>query len=215
MGRLSEYVNGYRGSRPTYLNSGSRSRGGGGLVEVYGVDADLEAFGRILTSDPQMKGLTRSLVTKILREARNNLSKDAKNYLKDDPRKAFRAVKYAVYKTAIGGNLSILQKKKGKAGARFQLVRTRKVDQNPDMRGGNRRPRVEGRNRLDTYFGSDRGFILRFIGSGTVDRNTRFGNRGSIRRTNWFGRTAPWQMEAAAERLSDAINEYVKTQING
>jgi hypothetical protein len=182
---------------------------------VYGVDADLEAFGRILTSDPQMKGLTRSLVTKILREARNNLSKDAKNYLKDDPRKAFRAVKYAVYKTAIGGNLSILQKKKGKAGARFQLVRTRKVDQNPNMRGGNRRPREEGRNRLDTYFGSDRGFILRFIGSGTVDRNTRFGNRGSIRRTNWFGRTAPWQMEAAAERLSDAINEYVKTQING
>lgn len=215
MGRLSEYVNGYRGSRPTYLNSGSRSRGGGGLVEVYGVDADLEAFGRILTSDPQMKGLTRSLVSKILREARNNLSKDAKNYLKDDPRKAFRAVKYAVYKTAIGGNLSILQKKKGKAGARFLLVRTRKVDQNPNMRGGNRRPREEGRNRLDTYFGSDRGFILRFIGSGTVDRNTRFGNRGSIRRTNWFGRTAPWQMEAAAERLSDAINEYVKTQING
>jgi hypothetical protein len=84
------------------------------------------------------------------------------------------------------------------------------------MRGGNRRPRIDdGRNRLDYYYGSDRGYILRFIGSGTVDRTSRFGSRGSIRQSNWFGHTAPWHMEEAAAQVAEAINEYVNKQING
>ena len=187
-----------------------------GDVEVSGFTENLETFGHILTTDPHMAGITRTYIRKLLREARNNLSKDAKAYLKNDPRKAYKAVKSSVYKILFGGNLSILQKRRGGAGARYELKRQRIVEQNPHMRGGNRRPRIDdGRNRLDTYNGSDRGFILRFINSGTVSRDTRFGNRGSIRRSDWFGHTAPWQMESAAEKLAEAINEYVKKQTNG
>ena len=226
MGSLTEYLSGYRGRHSVYnydsprfnTRTGSLNKGGdnGGPVQVFGVEVNLEAFGRIMTSDPTMAAIFRKYMRNVLKEARKKLSQDAKNYLKSDPRKAAMAVKFSVYKSMFGGNLSILQKKKGTAGAKYELRRQRKVTQNPTMRGGNRRPRVDdGRNRLDYYYGADRGFVLRFIGSGTVPRTSRFGNRGSIRQTNWFGHTAPWHMEEAAAEVAEAINEYVTQQTNG
>ena len=208
-------------NNPDYWRGRSSSGGGSrterqGDVEVSGFTDNLETFGRIMTTDPQMANITRTYIRRLLREARNNLSKDARSYIGNDPRKAARAVKSTVYKSLFGGNLSILQKKRGTAGARYELRRQRKVEQNPHQRGGNRRPRVDdGRNRLDYYYGADRGFALRFLNGGTVPRQTRFGNRGSIRQTDWFGHTAPWQMESAAEKLAEAINEFVKQQTNG
>jgi hypothetical protein len=210
MGRLSEYINGNSSQRA------GRTSERNGDVEVIGSEVLANAIGSIMTTDPDMAGLIRKLIRKLLREARNRLSKDAKNYLDSDPRKAARAVKNSVYKQLFGGNLNILQKRAGTAGTKYELVRQRKVEMNPNMRGGNRRPRIDdGRNRLDYYFGADRGFVLRFIGSGTVQRMSRFGNRGSIRQTDWFGHTAPWQMEQAASELATAIEEYVTQQTNG
>ena len=205
MGRLSEYV-----------NSGTSGGSSNNSVDVIGVEANMEAFGHIMTTDPKMASVFRKYIRNVLREARNKLSKDAKAYMKEDPRRAAKAVKSAVYKSLFGGNLSILQKRRGNAGAKYELRRNRIVDQDPHMRGGNRRPRInDGRNRLDYYYGADRGFILRFIGSGTVPRTSRFGNRGSIRQTNWFGHTAPWHMEDAAAQVAEAINEYITQQANG
>lgn len=193
----------------------STHRGSSG-VELSGFTENLEAFGRIMTNDPQMASIFRKYIKDLLKDVRKKLTQDAKNYMKDDPRKAARAVKYFVYKEGFGGNVSILQKKAGKAGAKYMLVRQRKIDQNPHQRGGNRRPRIDdGRNRLEYYFGTDRNYILRFLGSGTVNRMSRFGNRGSIRRTDWFGHTAPWHMEDAANQVAEAINEYVRQQANG
>ena len=226
MGSLSEYINGYRGRHSVYnydsprynTRTGSLNKGGdnGGPVQVYGVDANLEAFGRMMTSDPEMAAIFRKYIRNVLKEARKKLTTDARSYMNSDPRKAAQAVKFSVYKGIFGGNLSILQKKRGQAGAKYELRRQRIVEQNPHMRGGNRRPRIDdGRNRLDYYYGSDRGYILRFIGSGTVERTSRFGSRGSIRQSNWFGHTAPWHMEDAAAQVAEAINEYVNKQING
>lgn len=206
MGRLTEYFG--KGS-----TGGSRTERNGD-VEVTGFSENIESLGRIMTEDPYMAKELKSYIRKALKDARKNLSNDAKNYLKEDPRKAARAVKYSVYKSMFGGNVSILQKRAGTAGARYQLVRQKKLQ--PGQRGGNRRPRVDDqRNRLETYFGADRGFVLRFINSGTVSRQTRFGNRGAISQRNWFGHTAPWQMESAAEKVAAAINEYVNKEING
>ena len=226
MGSLSEYINGYRGRHSVYnydsprynTRTGSLNKGGdnGGPVQVYGVDANLEAFGRMMTSDPEMAAIFRKYIRNVLKEARKKLTTDARSYMNSDPRKAAQAVKFSVYKGIFGGNLSILQKKRGQAGAKYELRRQRIVEQNPHMRGGNRRPRIDdGRNRLDYYYGADRGYILRFIGSGTVERTSRFGSRGSIRQSNWFGHTAPWHMEEAAAQVAEAINEYVNKQING
>ena len=170
----------------------------------------------MMTNDPNMAGMFRKYIRQVLKEARKKLSQDVKSYMKSDPRKAAQAVKFSVYKSMFGGNLSILQKKRGTAGAKYELRRIRKVVQNPTMRGGNRRPRVDdGRNRLDYYYGADRGFALRFIGSGTVRRTSRFGSRGVIRQTDWFGHTAPWHMEDAAGQVAEAITEYITQQANG
>jgi hypothetical protein len=226
MGRLSEYINGYRGRHSVYgmtsprynTRTGSLNKGGdnGAPVQVFGVEANLEVFGHIMTNDPQMAGMFRKFIRDVLKEARKKLSKDAKAYMKSDPRRAAQAVRFSVYKSMFGGNLSILQKKRGSAGAKYELRRQRKIEQNPKMRGGNRRPRIDdGRNRLDYYYGADRGFALRFLGSGTVNRTSRFGNRGNIRKTNWFGHTAPWHMEDAADKVAEAINEYITQQANG
>lgn len=195
-------------------SSSSKRTERNGDVEVSGFTETGESIGRIMSTDPYMAKEVRKFIKAALKEARKNLTKDAKDYMDSDPRKASQSVKYAVYKTMFGGNLSILQKGRGKAGQRYQLIREKKLQ--PGKRGGNRRPRVDdARNRLETYYGSDRGFILRFIASGTVQRQTRFGNRGIIRQSNWFGHTAPWQMESAAEKVAAAINEYVKQQTNG
>ena len=226
MGSLSEYINGYRGRHSVYnydsprynTRTGSLNKGGdnGGPVQVYGVDANLEAFGRIMTTDPAMAAIFRKYIRNVLKEARKKLTQDARSFMNSDPRKAAQAVKFSVYKGIFGGNLSILQKKRGQAGAKYELRRQRIVEQNPHMRGGNRRTRIDdGRNRLDYYYGADRGYILRFIGSGTVERTSRFGSRGSIRQSNWFGHTAPWHMEEASAQVAEAINEYVNNQING
>lgn len=204
MGRLSEYVNQNRGGN------------NGGPVEVYGFEANMEAFGRIMTKDPDMAAIFRKYIRNVLREARKKLTQDAKTYMKSDPRKAARAVRYSVSKSLFGGDVNILSKKRGTAGAKYELKRQRKIDQNPKMRGGNRRKRIDdGRNRLEYYYGADRGYILRFLGSGTVQRKSGFGNRGSIRQTNWFGKTAHRHMDEAASQVAEAINEYVMKQANG
>lgn len=214
---------GFYSNNPEYFRRGGKYYSGRGSsnnrngdVVVSGFDENSVTLGQLMTTDPHMAGILRKYIRQLLKEARKNLSQDAKNYLKNDPRKAARAVKFSVYKSFFGGNVSILQKKAGTAGAKYMLIRQRKVEQNPKMRGGNRIQRVnDDRNRLDTYFGADRGYVLRFISSGTIGRQSRYGNRGSIRRTGWFGHTAPWQMETAAKKLAEAITEYIKHETNG
>jgi len=183
---------------------------GDAYVKVTGLIENTKMFDRLLTTDESMSKNINTLIKDLLKTARKKLSNDAKNYIENDPRKAARAVKFAVYKTMIGGNLSILAKKR--AGARYELVRQRKLDQNPHQRGGNRRPRSQRTKQIDTYFGADRGFILRFLNAGTQKRQTRFGNRGSINASNWFALNAQTHMETAAEILADAINEYISRE---
>lgn len=182
-----------------------------GDIQVSGFLENQMMFERLLTTDPNFDQNTRKVIRKVLMAARKNLSRDAAAFIGNDPRKAARAVKSSVYKQLFGGNLSILQKRK--AGPKYELIRQRTL--RPGQVGGNRRPRVPERNRLDQYFGADRGFILRFLSSGTVTRQTRYGSRGRIAPRNWFERVAPFQMEQAAAELAAEINEYVKQQANG
>jgi len=209
MGLMKSFLRVDKYSRSRNVNVSRNS----GDVEVSGFTENLETFGRIMTNDPQMASIFKKFIRNVLKEARKKLSQDAKNYMESDPRKAARAVKYSVYKSLFGGNVSILQKKAGTAGPKWMWIREKKLQ--PGQRGGNRILRDGERSRLDQYFGADRGFALRFVNGGTVPRTSRFGNRGSIRKTDWFGHTAPWHMEEAAGQVAEAINEYVRQQANG
>lgn len=198
MGRLSDYINGGKTVKEH--------------VEVRGLVENANMFDHLLTTDKKFYDSTRSFIRSVLKDARKKVSRDIQTFIENDPRKAARAVKFAVYKTLFGGNLSILSKRK--AGVKYELVRQRKLDENPHQRGGNRRPRSQRTQQLETYYGADRGFVLRFLNAGTDTRETRFGTRGAIRPTGLFEHTAPWQMETAAEILADNINEYVKKVAN-
>ena len=211
MGLMKSFLRVDKYTRSTKVNVNENS--GYGNVEVSGFTENLEAFGRIMTNDPQMASIFKKFIRNILKEARKKLSQDAKSYLKSDPRKASRAVKYSVYKSIFGGNVSILQKRAGTAGAKWLWIRKKKLQ--PGQRGGNRILRDSENSRLDQYYGADRGFALRFVSGGTIQRVSRYGNRGIIRRTDWFGHTAPWHMEDAAGQVAEAINEFVKQQTNG
>lgn len=163
------------------------------------------AFGRLMFTDKETRKRIRKIIREELKDTAKRLREDARYEMKEDPRKAYRAVKSTVYKRILGGNVSILNPKK--AGPRYQLIRQRKLDMNPHQRGGNRRPRSPRTEQVDTYFGRDRAFILRFVSSGTDTRHTRYGKRGSIVARNWFQNMAPKEMELAAGNLSDVIEE--------
>ena len=164
-----------------------------------------KAFGRLMFTDKETRKRIRKIIREELKDTAKRLREDARYEMKEDPRKAYRAVKSTVYKRILGGNVSILNPKK--AGPRYQLIRQRKLDMNPNQRGGNRRPRSPRTEQVDSYFGRDRAWILRIISSGTDTRHTRYGNRGSIVARNWFQNMAPKEMELAAGNLADVIEE--------
>lgn len=169
------------------------------------VDQQNRAFGRLMATDKETRKRIQKIIREELKDAAKRLREDAKYEMKEDPRKAFRAVKSSVYRRILGGNVSILNPKR--AGARYQLIRERKLDMNPHQRGGNRRPRSARTEQVDSYFGKDRAWILRIISSGTVTRKTRYGNRGSIAARNWFQNMAPHEMDLAAGNLAAVIEE--------
>ena len=173
--------------------------------------AQQKALAVLFVNHPDTRKRIRKIVREELKDATKRLREDARYELPNDPRKAYRAVRASIYRKILGGNVSILNPRK--AGARYQLIKPRKLDQNPFQRGGNRVPRSPRTESVDTYFGKDRAFILRFLNSGTSQRmagsrgGRLSGNRGSITARNWFGNMAPHEMELAAENLSNVIEE--------
>ena len=168
-------------------------------------EAQSVAFARLMFTDKETRNRIRKIIREELKDTAKRLREDARYEMNEDPRKAYRGVKSTVYKKILGGNVSILNPKK--AGQRYQLIKDRKLDRNPYQRGGNRRPRSARTEQVDSYFGRDRAFILRFVSSGTSERSTKYGNRGSITARNWFQNMAPHEMELAAGNLAEVIDE--------
>lgn len=183
-------------------------------IEIIGADELARLFDSLLTSDPDMDALVRKLIRKELREARNRTSREIAGYIENDPRKAAKAVKNTVYKKLFGGNISILSKRRA-SSTRVTLNKIRKVDQAPPQRGGNRRKVSERTKQLESYYGSDRGFILRFLNAGTKARMTKYGNRGAITANNMFVNTAPRHLLLAVESIVQEIENYIAKEANG
>ena len=172
-----------------------------------------EALAVLFVNNPDTRKRIRKIIREELKDAAKRLREDAKYEMDEDPRKAFLAVKSSIYRKILGGNVSILNPRK--AGARYQLVRPRKLDQNPRQHGGNRRKRSERTNAIDSYFGKDRAFILRFVNNGTNDRQTRYGNRGRISVSgNWFPNMGQKELELAAENLANIMEEELAEAYN-
>jgi hypothetical protein len=157
-----------------------------------------------------MKRELQAIIRKAIADARKRVVSDARGILQNDPRQAYRAVRYSVYKQIFGGQMNILSPRTRGAGTNY--VRPRKLDQNPNQRGGNRTKRNPRTIQIDSYQGKDRGFILRFINAGTVDRQTRYGNRGYLRARDWFGRISAWHMNTAANEVVKMVEEMLNAE---
>lgn len=193
----------------------------GTVVTIEGVEKLQEDMKRLSMSNPRFFKQSQTIMREAMKVARKEVTAAAKDMLKDnDPRKAYQAVRSAVWRKVLGGNVNILARRKannkqyvgGNIGARGATARTRQ---------------------LAGYYGSDRGFILRFINAGTdyryvkgINGYSRFssdprkgrgkrtykgslGNRGYIEERNWFKAPADASMQHAAEVFSTLMERAI------
>ena len=166
---------------------------------------------QLLTTNPEMEKKVRNIIRQVMKGAQGALMKSAEQY---STKQAYKAVRKAVYKKLLGGNVNILQGQ-GRAGQRAPLppVRHRletETNRKGNHRGGNRMPRSRRTEDLLTYMGADRGFILRFINSGTPNRSTNgIRNVGQIAGNNWFGPIAQRELEHAAEQFDKLLDALI------
>ena len=181
-------------------------------MEVTGLDELSKKLDRLQAKDSQMEQRITKIIREAIKAARSMVTQDAKGAVGSDPRHAYKAVRTMVYKRILGGNINILTKRKagsGKSG--YEPPRTLR----PGQRGGNRVPRSARTQQMMDYEGSDRGFILRFLNSGTGQRtagtrNGRLhGNRGNIAARNWFPSSGQRAMNAAAQYIIDEIDRLI------
>lgn len=199
-----------------------------GNIEVDGFVKQRQELEKLMMSNPAMEKKVQGLIRKVLMTVRKHLSNDARQEMKSDPRQAYKAVKTAVWRQLLGGNVSILNRRK--AGTKFSAYEPPRT-LTPGQRGGNRKRVSERTRELMRYAGSDRGFILRFINAGTQERSISFnpdgnrkvnrwnrnpntGNRGRIASRNFFGQHSHTEMEKAAQTLTELIDELIKQEIS-
>lgn len=192
-------------------------------IETEGFAQFVKKIEALQTEDPSMKKHLQKIIRTMLMGVRANLMKDAKSGLQmdSDPRSAYKAIRTAVYRRILGGQVNILQKRKaGKPGS-YQ-----KPLEGLPARGGNRWGRSQRTIDLEGYQGTDRGFVLRFLNQGTDDRNirsytgrdgdrhdiSRGGNRGHISARNWFGNRSQQELENASANLEKIIDELIQQE---
>lgn len=204
--------------------------------EIDGFVQQQKELEALLMSNPQMEKKVQVLIRKVLSEARRAIGKSATDAMDSDPRQAYKAVKTAVYRQILGGNVSLYQKRRAsKTGGDYTPATTIR----PGQRGGNRRPRSGRTKQLQSYMGSDRSFILRWLEGGvngrvikfhsdrsreSVHRGSQGGNlkkygttintgwRGNISPRNFFGRSSHQAMAKAADQLAQLIDNLIKEQ---
>ena len=189
-----------------------------GAFEVDGIVRQKQELESLLMSNPAMEKKVQGLIRKVLLAARKQISGSIQNgnVMKNDPRQAYKAVKSAVYRRILGGNVSILSKRRaGKRGPEPPVVHQleHRTNSKGNHRGGNRMPRSRRTVDLLTYQGADRGFILRFLNAGTDNRESGVGLRGNIAPRNFFADYSQQAMEQAAARLDTLIEELIKQEL--
>ena len=135
-----------------------------GNFVVEGLQEQMKQLDALLASNPEMEKKMRRVISKVMIKAQKWTQKEIANdpALNNDPRHAAKAVRKAVYRRILGGNINILNKKKRGNPSTYTPTRTLKSGQ----RGGNRRLRSERTMRMDSYSAEDRTFILLFLENG-------------------------------------------------
>ena len=188
-----------------------------------------------MSTDPKMRKVIQQHIREALFAARREVMAafPAEN---GDPRETRRSIRTTVYEKIMGGNINILTGKSVKGASGGVFVQPRRAYHD---RGGNRRERSDRTKQILNYGPLQRGFILRFVNSGTkqrvigfrntikgnrekydsairrINRGNRTGNRGSIAPRNWFMQSAESALGNAAQMIADLIEIEAAAIANG
>lgn len=195
-------------------------------IEITGLEERIKQFEAASTKNPMMQRRIREVIRQVLARVRKDLQDHAASGLQmqSDPRKAYKAVRYAVYRKIFGGQVNILSPRNAKLGSLYEPPRKLQ----PHQRGGNRRTRSDRTTELMSYLGKDRAFVLRFLNAGTrvrynggrngstesqydtfISNHGGLSHRGSIKARNWFGGASHQQLERAAVNLDRMIDDII------
>ena len=169
-----------------------------------------------LSTNPKTQKALQKLIRQVITEARDKVAQSAKGVMESDPRQSYRAVRSSVYKKILGGNINIFNSRKAHGTNSYEPPRKLR----PGQRGGNRVARGKRTDTVMHYAPQDRGFILRFINSGTGERmagsrgGRLSGNRGSIAPRNWFRGATERQLTQAVDNLANLIDTELENILN-
>ena len=201
--------------------------------ETIGLWEEIKKLREVMTDDPDFQKRINAVVRNVLKDARKTVMNEIKgSVLENDPRSAYKAVRTAVYRRILGGQINILNRRKAGSPGRYE-----KQKKGLPKRGGNRWGISDRTLALEGYTGIDRGFILRFVNAGTADRaihtytdrggvkhnlhsggvqdiktHAMGGNRGRIKGRNFFGPTSVRALEKAVGSLQCFIDEAMKQE---
>jgi hypothetical protein len=169
-----------------------------------------------LSTNPKTQKALQGLIRKAISQARAEVVRSVSASIANDPRHAARAVRTAVYKKILGANINIYNSRKAHGSTSYEAPRKLR----PHQRGGNRVPRGGRTQQIMSYDALDRGFILRFLNSGTTDRQagTRggrlSGNRGRIAPRNFFRGAGEQALVRATDNLANLIDTELEAILN-
>ena len=180
---------------------------------------------RLLSTNPKTQKALQELIRRVILEARSQVVRSIQ-FDNGDPRQARRSVRTAVYKKILGANINIYNSRQAHGRTSYEPARKGSTG-----RGGNRRSRSIDTQRIMSYGPYDRGFILRFVNSGTNGRNIKFstnesrhvdkwnahpntGNRGRITPRHFFRPIGERALAQAADHLANLIDTELMKMLN-
>ena len=184
---------------------------------------------KALSTNPKTQAALRKLIRRVIKEARKDTIENI-HFKNGDPHGARQSVRTAVYKKILGANINIYNSRKAHGATSYEAPRRLR----PGQRGGNRMPRGPITRRMLGYGPLDRGFILRWVNSGTGDRyagNGRNGKtqedkdafvlrtggkgwRGAIAPRNFFRGAAEPTLVMAVDKLANLIDDELENILN-
>ena len=201
-----------------------------GTIEITGLDERIKKFGEASTNNPMMRKRINEVIREMMKRVRKALQDNAQSGLQmeEDPRKAYKAIKMAVYRKIFGGNVSILSPRRD--GTMHFYAPPRRGTKDPFGRGGNRMKRSSRTTDMMSYTGGDRWMVLQWLNNGTRMRYSGNGRNGRteeqynkfvldhdgrgfrkrIEPRNWFGPRSTQELQNAAANIDKMIDDIVQ-----
>lgn len=193
------------------------------------ISVQVKRLESIMTENPETAKRLREIISEDLKKARAIVAKHLSGrFANGDPNQSSRAVRRIVYDRIFGGALNIFDMRRGTAKWSYrQKERAEAGLGSRTGRGGNRRLRTTRTAQIQGYEPRARGFIIRFVNSGTKTRKIRFkerpsrkankwtqhpntGNRGRIAARNFFEPLGDAALNVVAQHISQIIDEELE-----